>query len=74
MFAPLFAPLINLLNGEDDEQGLTFTAMESFIHGSFSLERNTGMLTYSPNSDYFGPDSMTYLLMDDGTTFIDFRT
>ena len=58
----------DLLNGEDDEQGLTFTAMESFMHGSFSLERNTGMLTYAPNSDYFGPDSMTYLLMDDGTT------
>ena len=58
----------DLLDGEQDDQGLTFTTIEPFTHGSFSIERNTGMLAYAPNTDYFGPDSMSYLLMDDGTT------
>ena len=56
------------LNGEHDEQLLTFTAMSSFQHGAFSLGRDDGLLTYDPNPDYFGPDSMEYLLMDDGMT------
>ncbi|MDP6170091.1 MAG: Ig-like domain-containing protein, partial [Candidatus Marinimicrobia bacterium] len=56
------------LNGEHDDQSLTFTSMSSFEHGSFDLGREDGLLTYEPYMNYFGPDSMEYILMDDGTT------
>ena len=30
--------------------------------------KTDGILSYIPDPDYFGPDSMEYVLMDDGTT------
>ena len=56
------------LDNESDEQSLTFTEVTSFGHGTFDLGRTTGMLTYIPNSDFFGADSFQYSVMDDGTT------
>ena len=56
------------LNGAHDEQSLTFLTLSAFTHGSFDLGRTDGVLSYMPNTDYYGPDSMEYVLMDDGTT------
>ena len=56
------------LDGEFDNQSLTFTAMTSFAYGTFDLERNDGILTYQPYVDYFGSDTMEYQLMDGGMT------
>ena len=56
------------LNGAEDDQGLTFIAITGFQYGSYDLGRTDGQLTYAPNPDYFGPDSLQYVLTDDGTT------
>ena len=56
------------LNGPYDEQSLTYISLSAFLHGSYDLGRTDGILSYIPNPDYFGPDSMEYVLMDNGTT------
>ena len=56
------------LSGAEDDQGLTFIAITGLQYGSYDLGRTDGQLTYAPNPDYFGPDSLQYVLTDDGTT------
>ena len=56
------------LSGAEDDQGLTFLAITGLQYGSYDLGRTDGQLTYSPNPDYFGSDSLVYALIDDGTT------
>ncbi len=56
------------LSGAEDDQGLTFIAITGLQYGSYDLGRTDGQLTYVPNPDYFGPDSLQYVLTDDGTT------
>ena len=58
----------DLLDGPYDTQNLTFTAINDFLHGSFELNNETGELTYIPNANYFGSDSMIFMVMDDGIT------
>ena len=56
------------LDGAHDEQTLMYLTLSEFNHGAFDLGRTDGILSYIPDPDYFGPDSMEYVLMDNGTT------
>jgi gliding motility-associated-like protein/uncharacterized repeat protein (TIGR01451 family) len=49
------------LNGDP----LTYTVLTSTTHGSFILNAN-GTFSYTPNLNYNGPDSLTYIVCDNG--------
>lgn len=51
-----------------DNQLLNFTVLSDFQNGVFELGRSDGYLVYIPNENYFGQDSMTYVVTDDGIT------
>ena len=51
-----------------DDQNLTFTVLNGFTNGSYSLNENSGNLVYLPNPNYFGSDSINFLVVDDGIT------
>lgn len=62
------AVLANNSVGSTSETGqmLTITAA-SALHGSVVIESD-GTLTYTPTTDFYGTDTLTYTITDDGTT------
>jgi alpha-tubulin suppressor-like RCC1 family protein len=59
-------PVIITLAGSDPEaQALTFTIVNNPSHGTLSLTPN---LTYTPATNYHGPDSFTFTATDAGGT------
>ena len=62
------AVLANDVTGPDNEssQTLTVTAA-SALHGTVTIDGN-GTLTYTPDTDYNGPDTISYTITDNGTT------
>ena len=56
------------LEGQFDNQVLEFSILEGFENGSFVLGEISGELTYIPAPDYFGNDTMSYRVVDDGIT------
>jgi hypothetical protein len=55
--------LIVTLIGEDvEEDGLTYSVINDPLNGSFSLTDN--ILTYSPNSDFYGEEQISYIAND----------
>ena len=53
---------------EADNQSLNFTVISGFTHGYFDLGRTDAHLIYVPNENYFGQDSLRYIVTDDGST------
>ena len=49
-----------------DGNTLTYSVVSTTTHGTLSLNASTGAFTYTPNSNYFGPDSFTFRA-NDGT-------
>ena len=66
--AALVADDGDTLNHQYDIQSLSFSVLEGFHHGSLDVNEETGDFAYSPLPDYFGPDSMLYMVVDDGIT------
>ena len=50
----------------ESDQTLTVTSVGPAQHGTVTLVNDT--VTYTPDADYNGPDSFTYVIADDGTT------
>jgi hypothetical protein len=60
--------LANDSAGPANESGQTLTVLSaSALHGSVAINGD-GTLSYSPNPDYNGPDTISYTIQDDGTT------
>ena len=55
-------------DSEDDQQSLNFTVLNGFDHGYFDLGRSDAHLIYVPNENYFGQDSLQYIVTDDGVS------
>ncbi|QYJ77938.1 tandem-95 repeat protein [Shewanella acanthi] len=59
-----------LANDTDIEDGkpdpATVLIIQSPQHGRVSVDPITGVVTYTPDKDYFGPDSFVYLVDDSG--------
>jgi len=68
LYAVLPADDGDFLDGVYDSQNLTFSALDGFLNGSYSIDGSSGQLTYIPNADYFGADSMVFMVVDDGIT------
>lgn len=52
------------VDGELNMQSLSITTQP--LGGTLSLDRVTGMVTYTPHADFNGVDTFTYALADDG--------
>ena len=63
------AVLMNDVTGPTNEGGqtLTVTGRTSALHGIVAINGD-GTLTYSPDADYNGPDTISYTVVDNGTT------
>ena len=68
LYAVLPADDGDFLDGVYDSQNLTFSALDGFLNGSYSIDGSSGQMTYIPNADYFGADSMVFMVVDDGIT------
>ncbi|MCH1928635.1 tandem-95 repeat protein [Shewanella sp. A25] len=59
-----------LANDSDIEDGkpdpATVLIIQSPQHGRVTVDPITGVVTYTPDKDYFGPDSFVYLVDDSG--------
>jgi len=64
------AKVISVSDNDLDIDGTVVPATVSLasqpLHGSTSVDGATGEITYSPDSDFFGVDSLTYSIQDDG--------
>jgi hypothetical protein len=60
------ANAINVLANDTDADGntLTITAVTQGANGSVAITGGGTGLTYTPNANYFGPDSFTYTISD----------
>jgi Bacterial Ig domain/SprB repeat len=62
---------INILANDTDSDGnidpTTVTITNQPDHGTVSVNPTTGELTYTPTSNYYGPDTLIYQVCDDGT-------
>lgn len=47
-----------------DGNALTFTKVSDPAHGQVDIDAETGIFTYTPETDYFGIDSFTYTVSD----------
>ena len=58
---------INVQNNDSDPDGNSFTTsiLSGPSHGTATTNGNT--ITYTPNSNYNGPDTITYVICDNGT-------
>ena len=62
------AVLTNDVTGPANESGQTLTVTAaSALHGTVAIHGD-GTLTYAPNANYNGPDTISYTITDDGTT------
>ena len=68
LFVHLFNEDGDTTSTNTDNQTLNFTVLGGFQNGVFDLGRLDGHLVYVSNENYFGPDSMTYIVTDDGIT------
>jgi uncharacterized repeat protein (TIGR01451 family) len=65
-----------VLTGSDLEGPITYAILSAPIHGGLGvLNTNSGAVTYSPNTNYYGTDSFTFTVNDGsllatGTVFI----
>ena len=50
----------------EGDQSLTVTAVAGSTHGSVSL--SAGTVSYTPNNNFFGTDTFSYTVCDNGTT------
>jgi calcineurin-like phosphoesterase family protein/Big-like domain-containing protein/purple acid phosphatase-like protein/type IX secretion system substrate protein len=61
---------INVLNNDLDPEGgidpTTVSIISPVSNGSTSINTSTGVITYTPNSNYLGDDMFTYVVSDDG--------
>ncbi len=56
-----------LANDTDpDQDPLTLTAVAQSSHGTVTLDEGDTTVTYAPEANYFGPDSLTYTVSDTG--------
>ncbi len=69
------ANTINVLanDSDPDMDTLTITAVTQGAHGSVAIGGGGTNVTYTPNANYFGPDSFTYTI-DDGHSHTDTAT
>ncbi|MGD9635429.1 MAG: Calx-beta domain-containing protein, partial [Pirellulales bacterium] len=60
---------IAILANDSDPDGTidstTVTVVQSPLHGTTSMDPETGVTTYTPNANYTGTDSFTYTVADD---------
>jgi hypothetical protein len=66
---PMNTPvIIDILANDYDHDGTidptTVTIVTNVSHGSTSVNPTNGMVTYTPNFDYYGPDSFFYTVKD----------
>ena len=61
----------NLLNVIDPDGDSVIVTGASALHGTVAINPVDGSLTYTPNADYNGPDTITYTVRDaDGATAV----
>ena len=58
---------VSLNDSDVDGPTATYTVLTGPTHGTLVLDPNSGIFTYTPNSNYNGPDIFTYQLCDGGT-------
>src|ERR687892_855166 len=59
-------PVDVTLSGQDPEGGpLTFSTVDQPTHGTLGAVSSQGIVKYTPNAGYIGPDSFTYTAKDD---------
>ena len=62
---------INVLGNDSDVENSidisTVTIASQPSEGSVSVDSSTGLISYTPSANYFGEDSFTYTVNDDGT-------
>src|SRR5690606_19564078 len=62
---------IAVLDNDTDVDGTLPTQLVSIHsqpqHGELTTNLATGVITYAPDADYYGPDSFEYAVMDDGS-------
>ena len=51
-----------------DDQDLTYVLVDSTDHGTLVLNSATGAITYTPDGNYNGIDSLRFVVVDDGIT------
>jgi large repetitive protein len=62
---------INILGNDTDTEGVDATSVtitEPAKHGTTSIHPTTGVITYTPNLNYNGKDTLVYRVCDNGTT------
>ena len=65
--------IINVLGNDTDVEGLDSASvfvMTPPTNGSFTVDPITGAVTYTPNPNFFGQDSLTYVVCDTGMPVI----
>jgi VCBS repeat-containing protein len=66
--ANVIAVLANDVRGPQNESSQTLTVTEATaVHGTVTIEAD-GALRYTPQFNYFGPDTISYTITDNGTT------
>lgn len=58
---PIFAKLAGY---DADGDSITYSIVVQPMHGSLSLDSNSGRFTYSPHANYFGADEFKYQVSD----------
>ena len=56
--------LVNDNDGVDEGETLTITAVSDPAHGTAAIGAGGTSVLYTPDPDYFGPDSFTYTITD----------
>ena len=70
LFEDISYPINVLGNDSDTENGIdssTVSIDREPDEGSVSVDPTTGVISYTPGANYFGSDSFTYRVSDDGT-------
>jgi gliding motility-associated-like protein len=61
---------ITVLSNDNDPDGLidptSVVIISNPTHGNVTVNPLTGLVTYTPNADYYGADTFTYRVCDDG--------